>query len=345
MTKKNVVEKRLENFVLHDVEGGMLTFEVWWKTVEDDEVVEVQYPHERHGLAGRSSNHSKNEAMTDFLDFVDSNIQPNGRQAGSYSAQYFFVPKFTRIAPPTQGENNYNEKAQSSVVSQFNKAQTERGKPTCGKTAAAEWLEKYRPKVALHPSMTDYCDTCKHLKEELSRNQAVLNRLHQSGSASSGELRAREATKQDLEDRLAEHKSTATKSREYYKTATNKCKQQWNKIVQLTSQSQRALTRSEKEELASTKHCFTATISADFQQSKLIPSWGKSEQPGSTYYLQKVSHDLFGIVDHSTDDSVMYIFDERIGPKNTDHTISFLMLFLAKAPPTTSMDSTTINIS
>ena len=158
----------------------------------------------------------------------------------------------------------------------------------------------------------------------------MLNRLHQSGSASSGELRAREATKQDLEDRLAEHKSTATKSREYYKTATNKCKQQWNKIVQLTSQSQRALTRSEKEELASTKHCFTATISADFQQSKLIPSWGKSEQPGSTYYLQKVSHDLFGIVDHSTDDSVMYIFDERIGPKNTDHTISFLMLFWQK---------------
>ena len=205
MTKKNVVEKRLENFVLHDVEDGMLTFEVWWKTVEDDEVVEVQYPHERHGLAGRSSNHSKNEAMTDFLDFVDS--------------VYFFVPKFTRIAPPTQGEKNYNEKAQSSVVSQFNKAQTERGKPTCGKTAAAEWLEKYRPKVALHPSMTDYCDTCKHLKEELSRNQAVLNRLHQSGSASSDELRAREATKQDLEDRLAEHKSTATKSREYYKTA------------------------------------------------------------------------------------------------------------------------------
>ena len=66
----------------------------------------------------------------------------------------------------------------------------ERGRPTCGKTAALEWLKKHRPKVALHPSMTDHCDTCKHLKEELSHNQPVLNRLQQSGSASEAELTA-----------------------------------------------------------------------------------------------------------------------------------------------------------
>ena len=181
--------------------------------------------------------------------------------------------------------------------------QAERGKPTCGNTAATDWLQKHRPKVALHPSMTDYCDTCKHLKEELSRNQAVLNRLQQSGSAPAGELRARETTK-ELEE-LVQHKSMATKSREYYKSTTDKCKQQWKKIEQLTNQP--VLSRSEKEELATTKHCFTATISADFQQSKLIPSWGKTEQPKSTYYLQKFSRDLFGIVNHSTDESVMYI--------------------------------------
>ena len=121
MTKDNVVEKRLENFVLHDLEDEMLTFDAWWKTVEGDEVVEVQYPHECHGLAGRPSNHAKKEAMEDFLDFVDANTQPNGCQAGSYSAQYFFIPKFTRIATPKQGEKNYDQKVQSSVVSQFNR--------------------------------------------------------------------------------------------------------------------------------------------------------------------------------------------------------------------------------
>ena len=129
--------------------------------------------------------------------------------------------------------------------------------------------------------MTDYCDTCKHLKEELSCNQAVLNRLQQSGSASEGDHRARKTMKQELQEELTQHQSTATKSREYYKSTTDKCKQQWKEIVQLTNQS--VLSRSEKEELTSTKHCFTATISADFQQSKLVPSWGRTEQPGSTY--------------------------------------------------------------
>ena len=88
MTKKEVVEKRLENFVVNDIGDEMLTFEAWWRTVEDDEMLEVQYPRERHGLAGSSSNHSKTAAMLDFLDFVDANTQPNGHQASSYSAVF-----------------------------------------------------------------------------------------------------------------------------------------------------------------------------------------------------------------------------------------------------------------
>ena len=52
------------------------------------------------------------------------------------------------------------------------------------------------------------------------------------------------------------------------------------------------LSRSE-DELESAKH---HTISADYQQLKLIPSWGGTEQPSSTCYLQKVSHDILGVV-------------------------------------------------
>ena len=120
--------------------------------------------------------------MADFLECVDLNSQPNCRHAGSYSVQFFFIPKFSCIAPPRPGEN-FDQKAKASVVSEFNRAEVEQGRGTCGTTAAAEWLDKYRPKVALHPSITDYCDTCKNLKEELFRNQAVKNRLQQSGNA------------------------------------------------------------------------------------------------------------------------------------------------------------------
>ena len=173
--------------------------------------------------------------------------------------------------------------------------------------------------------MTDYCDTCKYLREQLSRQQAILNRLQQSGSALETEVKEIEKTKTDLEEELKQHKITATKAREFYKSTIDKCKQQWNTISQLTAI--RSPTRREREELQTARHCFTLAISADYQQSKLIPSWGRTEQPGSTYYLQKVSHDIFGIVDHREEKSVTYIFDERIGPKNTDHTVSLLTLF------------------
>ena len=105
MMKQEVVEKRLEDHVLHN-NDNMLTFGGWWKLVDDDEVVEVQYPHERHRLSGKQSNLAKTEVMRDFLEFVDLNSQPNGRQAGSYSAQSFLLPKFTRIAAPRDGEKN-----------------------------------------------------------------------------------------------------------------------------------------------------------------------------------------------------------------------------------------------
>ena len=132
--------------------------------------------------------------------------------------------------------------------------------------------------------MTDYCDTCKSLKEELCRTQAISNRLHQSGSAAEADLRAHRDHKVKLEEEMKQHKEDATKAREYYRESVDKCRKNWNDIMRLTSR--RPLTPMERDEMETLQHCFTLTISADYQQSKLIPSWGKSEQPGSTYYLQ-----------------------------------------------------------
>jgi hypothetical protein len=146
LSKKEVEEKRLVDCVLRDDDVcETTTFATWWKNVEEDDIVEVQYPHDRQGLAGKVSNHSKQKVMSEFLDFVDTNLQC---QAGSYSAQIYFLPKFTHIATPREG---HEEK--SYRVQRENKPQT------CGSTAAVEWLKRHQSKVALHPSMTDYCDT------------------------------------------------------------------------------------------------------------------------------------------------------------------------------------------
>ena len=80
------------------------------------------------------------------------------------------------------------------------------------------------------------------------------------------------------------------------------------------------------------KHKFNVVLSADYQMLKLTPYWELSPQPGSTYYLQKLSHNTLGIVNHGTDVSAVYLFDETVGPKNTDHTVSYITDFLETLP-------------
>ena len=52
MSKVEVEDRKLVDFVLRKDEE-VLTFADWWKTVDEDEVVEVQYPHKCHGFAGK----------------------------------------------------------------------------------------------------------------------------------------------------------------------------------------------------------------------------------------------------------------------------------------------------
>ena len=52
VTKDEVQQQRLENYVLRDDED-LQTISVWWKGFANDEFVEVQFPHEQHSLAGR----------------------------------------------------------------------------------------------------------------------------------------------------------------------------------------------------------------------------------------------------------------------------------------------------
>ena len=50
--------------------------------------------------------------------------------------------------------------------------------------------------------MTDYCDTCKCLREQILRQKLVHNRLQQSGSALQEDLKAIEKAKVDLNEEL-----------------------------------------------------------------------------------------------------------------------------------------------
>jgi len=61
----------------------------------------------------------------------------------------------------------------------------------------------------------------------------------------------------------------------------------WERICEIEAKPSK--TQALEEELSTLKHCFTLLLSANFQMQKLLHYWGRSPQPGSTYYLQKLT--------------------------------------------------------
>ena len=204
--------------------------------------------------------------------------------------------------------------------------QQERGKCGCSDGSAWNWLKQDRPKHALYPHKSDYCDFCARKSEEINRQRTTLNRIRQSGSSSEEDQKAIEEEIKRLDDLHKKHEADATLSLEHYHEVTKRCQTQWRKILELEGKELR--TECEEQELKALKDGFILALSADYQMGKLLPSWCKSPQPSSTYYFKKLSCDILGISDHREGHASTYIFDERVGPKNTDHTISYILHYI-----------------
>lgn len=329
MKKSEIIDKHLGDFIVMPP-CVSLSFNKWWVTVDPTTEVDVRFPHERHGLAGIPSNQAKTAVKEAFLDFVDNNSQPNGRSEDSSGPTFYFSPKFNTIQTPKPTVAHYEERLGRSVVGEFNRYQREIGKGECSNGSSHNWLKTYRPKVAICPHQEDYCDNCSKFKASIHSQQTTLNRVIQSTQASSHEIEMLKEDLKKLKDNHETHRLEAQKSHSYYTEVTNACAREWDAINSLERKS--VLTDEETNTLAGLKNKFTTVICADYQMAKLTPYWGLSAQPGATYYLQKLTHDVFGIVNHATGSSTVYLFDERAGPKNTDHTISYLTDYLSKLP-------------
>ena len=110
---------------------------------------------------------------------------------------------------------------------------------------------------------------------------------------------------------------------EHYRQQTNKSRSLYHYIEEL--QKKESKSKEEKAKLSELKDQITFTLCLDYQQSKLTPHWGFSAQPSETYYLRKLSHNIFGIVDHTLAKNAVYVIDERAGgAKNSDFTISLV---------------------
>ena len=318
MTKAEVEEESVSEYVVMPA-SLEIAFKEWWVSLEPSHTVMVRYPHAHRGIAGRMSNSCKSSVMQDFLSFVAINSQPNGRSADSFLT-YYFVPKFSTLQAPAPNSPQFQERLSRSVIGEFNQAQRECGRGQCSNGSCHNWLKKHRPKHSVCPHKEDYCDTCAQTNAEVRAKQTTLNRLQQAAASLPEDLKQLEDDIKAFRQSLEIHRKEAEESHHYYTEVTKKANKKWNRIVELEGMSD--LSQNERDELEVLRNSFNLVIAADYQMSKHAPYWGQSPQPGSTYYLQKLSHDIFGIVNHATNKTTVYLFDERVGPKNTDHTVS-----------------------
>lgn len=128
MTKEEAEEQRLGDFVIMPV-GTVTAFMMWWRGLSSSTVVQVRYPDDRHGNAGKVSHAAKTSILQDFLTFVDTNSQPNGRSSDLSGPTYYFLPKFTTLQTPKVGSSHYEERlsrdlwSKSSIVPRENVAE------------------------------------------------------------------------------------------------------------------------------------------------------------------------------------------------------------------------------
>ena len=205
MTKSDVNNQKLSTFVLMP-DTIEIAFDTWWYSLPDDHVVDVRYPHERHGLEGKVSNNAKVIGKEGFLRFVD-NSQPNGRRLDSRNPTHYFFPKFKTISEPKRTVACYEEKVKNSLACEFNRSQREAGQATISSQTARNWLKAEWPKIAIYPHQSDYCDYCSKVKNKIQAFQQRINRVRQGGSTSVEDIQQLEK-KKDLERNLQEQKGS-----------------------------------------------------------------------------------------------------------------------------------------
>ncbi len=323
--KKDVPDDRIRDIIPPSDVTNILE---WWLSIEDDSLLELRdIPKLYYG----SSNNSKEYLIPRFLEFIDTNSQPNGRQISSHGPLYFISPKFDRINSPSKNEANKPEQwKQRSLVYEFNRTVGEGESISNG--TAKKWLKIHRPRHGIAPLLTDYCQMCAECQEQQNRMKAIYKRLQQNGNGDEDRMRESQNLAESYRLLLEEHKMEANRELHHYRQQTRQSRSLYCEMKKLQCKKKQSI--EDIRRLEKIENEITFTLSLDFQQSKLIPHWGNTAQPSETYYLRKLVHNIFAIIDHALSEKTIYVSDERAcATKNVDLTISLLDHYIQNKVP------------
>jgi hypothetical protein len=85
---------------------------------------------------------------------------------------------------------------------------------------------------------------------------------------------------------------------------------------------------------------FVFAVTIDFSKAKSVPHFGRTPQPGATYFMSKLNVELCGLMSHHVRQMTVegrflyWYFQNEAGPKHGDHLLSILLkIFLEEGLP------------
>ena len=254
----------------------------------------------------------------------------------------------------------------SSSLTWFLLAQAHDPKLTApGGSSIASWLaEDFRVgseqgHTVIFPHQTDACPICSSLKVDIDSVEMSIKRHEQQKDDMTLERVAtiKELTQQveELRDEFRSHKAEAGDAQARYKARIERARDAYLEVqlaytrfamakqaVQVSGQGDFS---SELEEVIRLAAQFVYALDSDYQQDKMTPFWGKSPQPGPTYFFSKETNYVHIIIQHALGDKAgptriprcqYYIrTQECAGSKDCNDTVFTIFDMLACPHPPT----------
>ena len=80
-----------------------------------------------------------------------------------------------------------------------------------------------------------------------------------------------------------------------------------------------------RSELFRTYRSNVLHLSIDAMQNKKYTTFPRYREPAVYYFIKKLTLHLLGVVDEGRKDGRVYLYDDRLGSTNSNHTISALL--------------------
>ena len=318
MTKFEVVNQKATSRVLLPPEqlGSQASY---IKGLKDCDKVEVMAATEvMHKLVGKPSNNKRALVETLFISYVREHRRPTGRTADKtgrfHGAEYHLSTVFQVLVKSRNKDKpckheNYEILSEAFIASlpPEVKALTGKARPPTAGWVGTDWFPRLFGNASsvygyttICPKQTDKCNYCCQLRHDMASIRESIKRHRQQGDQGSIERQTQLlAVMNDLkateeEEKLhiklcgeaeACYKESITGAHDAYRKACAV----WQLLMQACSLpstcTQEEEIRRLTDQLQEVGLIFR--LASDYQEEKLLPHWGKSPQPGATFFMSK----------------------------------------------------------